>query len=137
MKSKKEDGFSIVELLLVVVIIGVISSIAIPYLQKGIVAADNGNAVASMRVIISSEVGYYAQNNRFARLNELNSMSQNSLGRTSGTSLIRGKFTFVLSPDPNPPDADLRNGFTITATKPASVTDPGYQITADQTGRIY
>ena len=137
MQSKKESGFSLVELLLVVVIVGVISAIAVPALRRGIVAADNAQAFATMRVIISSEVGFYAQNNRFARITEINSMNQGSLGTNSGTSLRRGNFTFVMSPDPAPTDADLRNGYTITATKPASIGDPGYQITADQTGRIY
>ena len=136
MQNKKESGFSLIELLLVVVMIGVISTIAIPYLIRGISAAENGNMYATMRVVISSQMSFYAQNNRFGRLDEINAINS-SLGTVSGTSLTRGKFTLVLSPDPNPSDADLKSSYTVIATKPANATDPGYQITADQTGRIY
>lgn len=137
MQIKKESGFSLIELLLVVVIVGIISTIAIPYFRKAIAAADNGSTFASMRVIISSEVSFYAQNNRFGRLNELTSSYQNGLGTISGTSLTRGNFTYVMSPDPAPTDVDLRSGYTVVATKPASSSDPGYQLTCDQSGRIY
>lgn len=137
MPNKNESGFSIIEMILVVVIAGIIAAIAVPNLRRGIVAADNGHAFAVMRVMISGQVSFYAQNNRFARLSELNTLNENTLGRISGNNLIRGNFTYVLSPNPAPSDAELKDGYTIIATKPVSLNDPGYQLTCDQTGRIY
>ena len=43
--SNKQKGFSLIELLLVLVILGIITVISIPWLQKAIGAARNGNAL--------------------------------------------------------------------------------------------
>ena len=61
MRNSTEKGFSLVELLCVVVIVGVIAAIAVPALRKGIRAAENGAVFATMRTIASTQVNYYTQ----------------------------------------------------------------------------
>jgi prepilin-type N-terminal cleavage/methylation domain-containing protein len=134
MRDRKELGFSLVELLLVVVIIGIVAAMAIPAYQKGMWAAENGSAFSTLRTISSTQVTFYTQKNRFARLDEINAQLNNSVGTVVGDSLVRGKYVFEMTP-PRPDDADLTTEYFITATR--DVTGEAlYQFELNQSGRI-
>jgi prepilin-type N-terminal cleavage/methylation domain-containing protein len=55
---KKQNGFSLIELLLVIVIIGIIASIAIPNLLSSRRAANESSTISALRTIHGSEVTY-------------------------------------------------------------------------------
>jgi len=132
----KNEGFSLIELLIVVVVIGVIAALAVPMLQKGILASENGNTFASMKTIASTQMSFYSQNGRFGRLREINNLLSGSIGAPSGTDDInRGKFVLSMVPAA-PTDAELKDGYTITATR--SVTGEGviYEYELTQAGNI-
>ena len=135
MNNRNEKGFSLIELLIVVVIIGIVAALAVPALQKGIRAAENGNTFGSMRSMTTTQLSYFTQNSRFARLSELKSLMSNSLGTVSGDTIVHGKFVFEMAPAA-PTDAELRQGYTITATR--NVTGEGivYKYEITQTGEI-
>lgn len=135
MKRQSQKGFSLIELIMVITIISVLATITIPFLLKARSNAENGNAFASLRTTASAQLSYYSQNRRYARLNELNEFQVGSLGIVSGNELIRGKFSFQMSPD-TPTDEELRSGYRVIATKAVVGSDTPYVISVTESGQI-
>jgi prepilin-type N-terminal cleavage/methylation domain-containing protein len=123
-KPRHEDGFSLVELLIVVAIILVIAAIAIPSLIRSRIAANQASAIESLRVIGTSEVTYAAifGNGYSASLAALGSPQAGAIPSTSAAGLIddllvsgiKSGYTFTYSPSLL--DSTGRyNGYTILA----------------------
>lgn len=135
MDLKYQKGFSLIELLMVVVILGILAGITAPFLIKAKNKAENGNAFSTTRSIFSSQVSFYTSKGRYARLDELNADSQNGLGNIVNSRLVRGPFTFEMNPA-NPTDAELKDGFSIFVTKQGASGIDAYTLLVDTSGRI-
>lgn len=107
--TRKEQGFSLIELLVVVVIIGVIASLAIPGLQRARRYAQSGSAIQSLRTITTAENLYERRYKVYATLVDLapeGTIDTNlALGQRSGYN-----FTITLALDAN----DIANGKLMT-----------------------
>jgi len=99
--NKNQKGFSLVELLVVVIIIAIVAAIAIPNLLASRRAANEASAISSMRTIHSAEATYQATvgaGTAYGSLNQMNTagLIDSAIGGTGGTSSKSG-YDFALT----------------------------------------
>jgi prepilin-type N-terminal cleavage/methylation domain-containing protein len=131
---RSQIGFSLVEVLLVVAIIGILAAVSAPILHDARVASKRASAVANLRLMYTAEHNYFMQNSRYANLTELNAFQGGGLGSmTSATVLFSNGFTYQMVP-PTPSTTSLQTSFTIEADGYTSDGSPAkYMVGANGT----
>jgi type IV pilus assembly protein PilA len=93
--QKRQSGFSLIELIVVVAIIGIVSSIAIPHFLHSRQVAHNASAFSSLRLIHTAQISYRMRNPQYGDLAAL------SAARTLDDPLLangtRSNYTFVVN----------------------------------------
>jgi type IV pilus assembly protein PilA len=97
MQRQNHAGFSLIELLIVVTIIGIIASIAVPNLLASRRAANEGSAQQSMRTIASCEITYLHTQGAgsYADLSQLGQQTLTDTVLSTGT---KSGYSFVVNP---------------------------------------
>jgi type IV pilus assembly protein PilA len=68
---RQQAGFSLVELLIVIAIIGILAAVAIPELRKTLESGKDTAAIASLQTIHTNQAAYVGRRQRFGTLKEL------------------------------------------------------------------
>jgi type IV pilus assembly protein PilA len=124
---RKQKGFSLIELLIVVAIILIIAAIAIPNLLRARIAANESSAVASIRTVNTAMISYnsaYPTVGFAANLAALGGTCTGAVPTSAGACLIDSQL-----------QSGTKSGYTFAATGTSgSYYAYGNPVTSNSTG---
>ena len=121
--KKNESGFSLVELMVVVGIIGILASLALPKLQVFMAKSKQSEAKVLLPTVYSLEQSYYADNNTYSAITANKAQISSGVAPTNSIGLNVTSKYFTLSTT-----AATATAFTVQAASAVDDLCPGSAI---------
>jgi len=133
LKTRTQNGFTLIELMVTVVIVGILAAVAIPSYSSYVVRASRSAAQTQLLALAALQEKIYLNSNSYAYsvTNAYNGTSgaNNGLGKTSGTT-DDGKYTISLD------ITAASQTYTLTAAPVVGSAQAGDgNLSIDQSGR--
>ncbi|MEZ9057653.1 type IV pilin protein [Vibrio pelagius] len=100
-KQTKQQGFTLIELMIVVAVIGVLATIAVPQYQSYVKKSEAASGLATLRALVTNIDNYHAENGSFPTdvgdvggAADMNKLGTITLTAASGATDSQAKFTF-------------------------------------------
>lgn len=133
-RATRQQGFSLVELLIVVAIIGIVAAIAIPNLLSSRRAANEASALSAVRTMASAEEGYRATygSGLFGSMTDLIDKKMIDSVLANATTVANAKSGYIFA-------LNVGTGATsyCVGAAPATASDGARNYSTDTPGVIY
>ncbi len=115
MTRKETSGFTLLELLIVVIIVGILAAVAIPQFGKATRKARAAEATATVGAYLSAEMAYYQENGLYENAAKTNLLVTEPTGGRFGYALTGTTSAPIMTATGIATDATV-SGITVTGT---------------------
>lgn len=129
--TKKQRGFTLIELMITVAIVGILAAVALPSYREGVARSNRAEARAEILRAESWMERYFNENNRYSSTAAATTTNPTTFASNFGNVPRSGSANYTITL------AVTATGYTITATRAGSMTsDACGNYTKTNTGAL-